>query len=1067
MTNGFVKQFYFDFEIAPKQLTELTVSFDTVPPPSKNVITGMPDTMTFVASTNPAGGAIVFTVESQPVIDLSNQKITTIGSKALVITTAPKDTAYDVTVTAKSGMATKSSTVRLISKSKLILKETSSVSVMPSGTSDTLVFTVVAKGTDTVNSVKILNAETFKTGEIVLVAKGKDTLSFIFAPVDKKVYTFSIEVIINNKLDTLTYSILVATEASLLLKQGTLTISATEGEVLNMPLVSYLADTTAQLSADKGTVSGKSLAYTVPSGSTKDTVIITVQKNSNISRLKIYLNISKSDTPKFAVTYLGNGNTAGIAPVDTGKYVTGASVTVAASGSLGKTGSTFVGWNTKSDGSGINYNEGSLLSISSTSTILYAKWTQKVTFTLTISTTNGSVTKAPDLTTYDSGTVVTLTPVPANGYHFTGWSGALTGTANPGTITVNEAKSITAEFEKNALNSFTLTVLAANGTVKKTPDLPQYDSGSSVGLKATPGAGYSFVSWSGDATGTADSVTVTMSAAKSVTANFALKKFALNITATNGTVNLVPSGTPYDSGTVVALTPVAAPGYRFTGWSGDLSGAVIPESNTMNSAKNVTANFALVKFALNITAANGSVTNDPNFTMYDSGAVVKLTAVPAAGYEFTGWSGGLMGATNPGSITMDAAKSVTATFALKKFALTVSATNGGSVTKSPDAGQYDSGTVVALTATHAPGYTFTEWSGGLTGTTSSGTVTMNSAKSVMATFTIKKFTLTTSATDGTITRSPVGTQYDSGTVVTLTAAPAGGFTFNGWSGDLSGTTNVGSITMTGPKSVTANFIPTTYKVTYDKNGGTTGTVPVDNNNYTNGSSVTILANPGGIPNFVGWSTINGTTTYACGQRVTITDNITLYAKSSTTTVMDNDGNLYTSISLAGTRWMVQNLKTTKYRNESPIDLVAQGDPWLNHTAGAYCWRQNNISDKEYGAFYNWDAVQTGQLPPAGWRLATEEEWTRLFTDYNPCQIRTADPQYWSYDGCAGSGFFGFNAMQLGALATDGINYPESNSSIYWWISERKFAVSQHSMSTFNRIYNDDPVTGGGIRCVKE
>ena len=201
------------------------------------------------------------------------------------------------------------------------------------------------------------------------------------------------------------------------------------------------------------------------------------------------------------------------------------------------------------------------------------------------------------------------------------------------------------------------------------------------------------------------------------------------------------------------------------------------------------------------------------------------------------------------------------------------------------------------------------------------------------------------------------------------------------------------------------------------------------------------------------------------------DSVDCSATLSVSTVTDASNNIYHEIKLVNRIWMMENLKTTKYRDGSSIAQVLQGEPWLLHqTTGAYCWRENDIADKVYGAIYNWAAVETGKLPPAGWRIASEADWTALFNAYDPCEIRTEDPQYWAYDGCLTTpraDFCGFNAMQLGMLATDGVNYVQSNSSIYWWISEGDFAVSQHSMSTFNQIYKDYPVPGAGIRCVKE
>ncbi len=62
-------------------------------------------------------------------------------------------------------------------------------------------------------------------------------------------------------------------------------------------------------------------------------------------------------------------------------------------------------------------------------------------------------------------------------------------------------------------------------------------------------------------------------------------------------------------------------------------------------------------------SGNGTITRSPNKTVYDNGEQVTLTATPGAGASFTGWSGDLTGGANPATLTMDADKAVTATFA--------------------------------------------------------------------------------------------------------------------------------------------------------------------------------------------------------------------------------------------------------------------------------------------------------------------------------------------------------------------------------------------------------------------
>jgi uncharacterized repeat protein (TIGR02543 family) len=297
------------------------------------------------------------------------------------------------------------------------------------------------------------------------------------------------------------------------------------------------------------------------------------------------------------------------------------------------------------------------------------------------------------------------------------------------------------------IRQFSLSITAASGTVAISPNQTLFDSGAVVTLTATPNAGYQFTGWSGDTSGATNPVTISMTRAKNATATFSLKKFALNITVTNGTVATTVGGSPVtsplDSGTVVALTATPNAGYQFAGWSGDTSGATNPVTITMTRAKNVTATFSLKKFVLNITAPNGivaaTVGGNPATSPFDSGTVVTLTATPTAGYQFTGWSGDTSGATNPVTITMTRAKNVTATFSLKKFALNISPTNGTVATTvggSPATSPFDSGTVVTITANPAAGYHFSSWGVDLTGTTNPTTIAMTGPKSITANFTI-------------------------------------------------------------------------------------------------------------------------------------------------------------------------------------------------------------------------------------------------------------------------------------------------------------------------------------------
>jgi uncharacterized repeat protein (TIGR02543 family) len=136
---------------------------------------------------------------------------------------------------------------------------------------------------------------------------------------------------------------------------------------------------------------------------------------------------------------------------------------------------------------------------------------------ITAAGAGGTTDPAPGAYSYDAGTDVAITATPDIGYGLTGWSGDASGTDNPITITMDEDKSITASF----IRQYTLTIAAGEGgTTVPTPGSYTHDSGTQVTVTAGNNYGYEFNNWSGDASGTANPITITMDSDKSVTANF-------------------------------------------------------------------------------------------------------------------------------------------------------------------------------------------------------------------------------------------------------------------------------------------------------------------------------------------------------------------------------------------------------------------------------------------------------------------------------------------------------------------------------------------------------------------
>ena len=281
------------------------------------------------------------------------------------------------------------------------------------------------------------------------------------------------------------------------------------------------------------------------------------------------------------------------------------------------------------------------------------------TYTLTASVTpdnSGSITGVPS-EAVAHGTTVSLTAVPAEGFHFVSWSNGATD-ANI-VIVVTSDTNLVATFEANPANTFTVSVAfdATMGAVEGVPTEPVV-ADSVVTLVAVAAEGYHFTGWSNGVT--TDTLNVTVVSDTMLTASFAINKYvvdAYSLLDEFGTVTGVPTDS-VEHGTVVTLTAEPAEGYHFTAWSNGLTDATINVT--------VVSDTTLVPlFAINMYAVNLSVEGDGNISGIDTdsvqhGTVITLTAVPAAGYHFVGWSNGATDITTSFTIVSDTA--IAATF---------------------------------------------------------------------------------------------------------------------------------------------------------------------------------------------------------------------------------------------------------------------------------------------------------------------------------------------------------------------------------------------------------------------
>ncbi len=210
------------------------------------------------------------------------------------------------------------------------------------------------------------------------------------------------------------------------------------------------------------------------------------------------------------------------------------------------------------------------------------------------------------------GTVVTLTATPSPGSVFASWSNGCTGSTPTCTVTMNQARSVTARF--NIIPTYRLTVTkkgTGSGVVTSTPVgidcgsscAAMFTAGTQVILTANAAPGSVFAGWSGACTGTSPTCATTMSQARNVAARFnPIPSYRLTLTKRGTGAGVISSSPPgidcgptcvstFSSGTVVTLTASASAGSVFAGWSGACAGTAPTCTVTMSQARTVSARF--------------------------------------------------------------------------------------------------------------------------------------------------------------------------------------------------------------------------------------------------------------------------------------------------------------------------------------------------------------------------------------------------------------------------------------------------------------------------------------------
>jgi uncharacterized protein (TIGR02145 family) len=196
------------------------------------------------------------------------------------------------------------------------------------------------------------------------------------------------------------------------------------------------------------------------------------------------------------------------------------------------------------------------------------------------------------------------------------------------------------------------------------------------------------------------------------------------------------------------------------------------------------------------------------------------------------------------------------------------------------------------------------------------------------------------------------------------------------------------------------------------------------------------------------------------------------------TIIDGSGNEYTYVTIGSQDWLVENLKTTKYNDGTDIPLITDNTSWGNLTTPGYCWYNNDKATygDTYGALYNWQSVNTGNLCPTGWHVPTDAEWTTLTTNLSDPvtaggKLKETGTTHWTSPNTGATNETGFTALPGGNRRNDG-TFRVIGVNGYWW-SASEYAANTAWNRHMHYDYSDvsryfySKKNGSSVRCLRD
>ena len=232
---------------------------------------------------------------------------------------------------------------------------------------------------------------------------------------------------------------------------------------------------------------------------------------------------------------------------------------------------------------------------------------------------------------------------------------------------------------------------------------------------------------------------------------------------------------------------------------------------------------------------------------------------------------------------------------------------------------------------------------------------------------------------------------------------------------------------------------------------------------------------------------NGTTYYY--RAYATNDSGTTYGQELhfITPVTDVEGNIYKTVIIGTKVWMAENLKVTKFNDNTDITLASDAAAWIALTGPGFCWYNNDpdFNKPVYGALYNWYAASSVNICPTGWHTATNDEYDAMEVSLG---LALADINIWGWRGTDhgskmknttgwnvsenGTNTSGFSALPGGYRFYNDGQFNGQTSLGYWWTAtehdaDRGWYRRLDGNNTAVYKASTDKNAGKAIRCVKD